>query len=97
MPSGRRTDITKDIIIGEWVGSKACYFLAIGEYLIFHSDYKGFKIYRQYNPLKGRPMMSYYGIQWVNPNDIRADSEYRTSVHAKNLDGIKKAISGAKI
>lgn len=73
------------------------YFSEVCCFLTFHSNYKGFMIYRQYNPVQDRHMMSYYGIQWVNPDNVQCGSKFKVCVHAKNLDGIKKAITGAKI
>lgn len=49
----------------------------------YHSDYKGYQIYREYNPLTDRPMMSYFAIKAA------------MTLHAKNLSGIKDRVTEA--
>lgn len=56
-----------------------------------HSRYMGWTIYRQYNILSGRPMMSYYGVY---------DNEGVTGpgpVRSKNLSGVKDAIKSTGV
>lgn len=50
----------------------------------FHSDYKGWGIWREWDLCGGHGRMSYFGVK---------DGE--EPLHAKNLDGIKAAISEA--
>lgn len=74
----------------------AKYFTEIGAFLVFHSKYKGYMIYRQWNPLQDRGMMSYFGIKWPT-EEVSSATKPTVSIHAKNLDGIKAAISKVKV
>ena len=49
-----------------------------------HSTYKGWEIYREYDCVNMRPKMSYFACM---------DGE--EPLHAKNLSGIKEAVSEA--
>ena len=53
-----------------------------------HSNYKGWQIFRQFNIMTGRPMMSYYGVKY-----LEADDKIFKFCRAKNLSGIKEEIS----
>lgn len=48
-----------------------------------HSDYKGFELYRCFDG--GQPRMRYYAVGFFMGNLV--------SVEAKNLDGIKRAVT----
>ncbi len=72
------------------------YYKEIGCFLNYHSYYKTFDIYRQWDVIKGRPLRSYFAVQWkahIDMNRSEMTRELKISLHAKNLSGIKDKVT----